>query len=102
MTNKNPVNKRDFHSVKNPKFSVRDVLIWIADTCPSEVTSRMVVEHFWPNDQVRRLAECSSKLIMLQKWQCLSVRSAGFKHRGKVYEITDWGLKMAEKWSNEK
>lgn len=97
MANSNPVKKKDYRDVKNPRLRTRDVLIWIHEEDLEEVTGNDISEQF-----SLLPSEGTSRLMTLNKWGCLRLIERGRSHISSTYEITDWGLKMAERWRKEK
>lgn len=102
MANLNPINKGNYHKIKNfnindAQWPARKFLITIAEEDLIDVTSREMMGYLGCS-----LSVASGKLGLLKQWNCLQITKRG---KGKVphqYNITDWGKEMAKKWAKEK
>lgn len=95
MTNPNPIGKQDYRTVKNPKLTSREVLIWMVNNENSfeSFISREVSEGLGC-----KLSAASVRLAALKKWGCLKMIVKGKGNQPHQYIITEWGHKMSEKW----
>ena len=93
MANLNPETRSDYRDHPEPKLRTRDLLIWMVEYDAESYTSRDIASHFRIE-----VADSASRLAGLKKWGCMRVIKKGRGNQPSFWEVTDWGLKMAEKW----
>lgn len=96
MANPKPAQTSDYRDhIDNPRVRSRDILIWI-EKRNRDVTSAAVANHFGFG-----VAEGAARLSGLKKWGCMCIITRGKGNQPNIWEITPWGVKMAEKWGKE-
>lgn len=98
MANLSPKNpqKRDYRTIKDPEWSARRVLLFIHDSKQSSITSRLIADSLECS-----LATACMKLSALKKWGCIKMIEKGSGKKPSIYIITEWGIKMTNKWRKE-
>lgn len=82
--------QRDYRTIKNPKLTCREVLSYINNSKQMFNSKNIEDEFKIP------LAEACTKIAFLRRWGCIKIFEKG---KPRIYVITDWGKKMADKWS---
>ncbi len=83
---------RDYRTIDNPRLSMRQVIIYINNDMP-KFSSKDIERKFNIH-----IAEACTKIAFLKKYGCVRIVEKG---KPRIYEITDWGKKMAKKWEKE-
>lgn len=90
MTNRSPIHKQHWSTVKDVKLYTREVLVYAADNKKDCITSLDVRDKF-----SIPLPEAGSRLLALYKRGYLSIKKLSIGGRGKVkeYYVNDNGLR---------
>ena len=87
------LNSNDYREIKAAKVWTKDILVRMVQDHKDGFTTRLISEEF-----ATTMKDAQMRVSRLLKWGCIRARSRAVKPI--TWILTNWGLKMAEKWKD--